>query len=105
MKKFWKIKNDKYVNEKLKYINVGTDFIASLNSGQSELSFYIDSEKNIKHFYVSFNEDSLYDQKWGWGEENDYEWYTSNSYQYAGEVNLRKDKLLKINETILENKK
>ena len=105
MKKFWVLIKGGDIIQKMEYLKIPSNVIKYLYGIEnSDLMVYIKS-KYSKKFIISFE---LYDElneEWGWGEYEDYGWYIRNGYKYKGEINLRKYKLLKLNEKILENKK
>lgn len=108
MKRFWKIKNDKYKKESFEYLKIPENYIGRL---LSEGSPFMDSLKyhiNDKFFYISYDSKEQNDRNggfcWMWYKsvdpeykyQNGSEFFKENKYKYKGLVNSRYLKLKKI---------
>ena len=64
------------------------------------IDYFGPNDDPIKYLKISnkiiFGNDKF--GRFGWGELEDYDWYIKVGYKYCGEINLRKEKLKKINE-------
>lgn len=110
MKKFWKIRIDNNLRQKMEYLKVSKNYIEILLDDYSEFMDYVNYPDEFKFVIISLNGihhkySHNYDYNWSWGGEGDYNWYIEKGYKYCGEINLRKYKLKKLNAGFLENKK
>ena len=96
MKKFWKIRIDSDIRKSLEFLSVNKDYICIMVDKTSDLMKY--KEEGGKYFLICYDdlEPYLNYQGWGWGEESDFSWFSRRNFFYCGEVNLRKEKLKKI---------
>ena len=104
MKKFWIINIGKnpsksdiiYILTKINFVNINGivhDFFLSDGSNLGPIAYLKTSNKII--FSEGYNNDET---QFGWGELKHYDWFIEHEYKYLGEINLRKEKLKKVNE-------
>jgi hypothetical protein len=99
MKKFWKINFNSDTKQSLEFLSVDKDYILIVMDKTSDI-MKCKNDDGHKYFFICHNDEGYNHHMWGWGEENDEKWFYRNDYFYCGEVNLRKEKLKKLNDTI-----
>lgn len=92
MKKFWIVKFDKYFKDSLKYLGVDNYFINTITDSENQPNDYIKMSK-YNCFYISYDSN---DRKFGWDRIENYSFFRNNKYEYCGTINLRKEKLKKL---------
>lgn len=97
-KKYWKVKTDNLnFRQSLEFINVPESYIKIL-------------EKNClietKYIFITYHKKSTEDYcDFCWCDIDEINWLRAHDFKYYGEINLRKDKLKKLNGSKnLENK-
>lgn len=97
MKKYWKVRYDSDIKNKLKYLKLPDYYIDIL---LDEFSSSMEYLKTSKFINISYDSTFDYDNKCGWFECNteSEKFMKEKGYKYVGEVNLRKEKILKISE-------
>lgn len=88
--KFWKIYNNSDIRLCFKKINMSNNYA---NIILDDSSYMMKQLKEIGYAYVLYNSK---ERRWGWSEDAEY--LENNSYKNCGAINLRKDKILKLNE-------
>jgi len=93
MKKYWKVRYDSDMLEKLKHINMPNNYIKILLEEDSDMMKCLESSNYV---YISYNDDikDISANKFGWEKCDDY--FKNKGYEYLGEINLRKEKLKKL---------
>lgn len=100
--KIWKIRNNTDIKYAMIHIQVRPEYINFLLSIDSDFMYYLDGKDGNtkpKYVYVGWiekNEGWFNDKNWGWFEENNTEILLR--YKYCGEINLRKEKIKKLND-------
>ena len=103
MKKFWRINNNPDLKKSLESLNLTNIYIELLLDDVLDFKEYLEK---FGHAYIGYNDSENHEIFTGYGWCEDYDFYISHGYFYCGEINLRKEKLLKIlHEEILEDKK
>ena len=87
--KFWKIYNNSDIRLCLKKINMPNNYS---NIILDDFSDMIKQLKEVGYAYVLYNSK---EKRWGWSEDAEY--LERNSYKNCGDINLRKEKILKLN--------
>jgi len=102
MKKFWRINFNSDIKQSLEFLSVDKNYIDIVIDKTSDI-MKCKNEEGHKYFFICYNDEdspNLYYNLWGWGEQIDEKWFRSREYFYCGEVNLRKEKIKKLNDTI-----
>lgn len=97
MKKFWKIRVDNFFKESLVFLGVDDEYINILMDNSCAIMEYV-YEHPSDYIYISYNSNDISYNKFGWDEIEHYDNYIKEKYEFCGIVNLRKDKLKKLNE-------
>lgn len=101
---FWKIRNNADIILSLKYLKVNESYLKLILEDDSEFDKYI--KTNPEYVCISYTIMPDFDYNgFGWfeGEEEDINFMISKGYIFKGEVNFRKEKLLKLNGKFREN--
>lgn len=92
MKKYWKVRAEDF-KQSLEKIGVNSNYINILIDPVNDPMKYL---KNSKYIYISYNSHSHC--SFGWEKIENVDFYINNNYEFAGTINLRKQKLDKLNE-------
>ena len=98
MKKFWKVRVDANYKKTLQSLGITDWYIDILTDKNYEPMEYIKAE-NSKYIFISYNSKYRDSNKFCWERIDNYE-YMMKNYTFCGTINVRKDKLKKIYETI-----
>ena len=106
MKKVWRLRNDADIEQCLYKLNADSDYIKILLEDDSDPICYLNQNPKPIYIYISYEYDDhmlqymqgkLYNH-WGWFEEEYFDDSMMQEYEFCGEINLRKEKLKKLNE-------
>lgn len=94
MTKFWKIKNSPDIKLSLEKLNLNSNHIDILLEEGSDFIYYLNEQGYVFIGYNDNRKDDLFGN-FGWCEDENF--YLSYGYKYCGEINFRKEKILKLN--------
>lgn len=96
MKKYWKVRVDSYFKKSLKNLGVDDEYIEILTDKYNSPMEYV-REHNSKYIFICYDSDEKSDNKFGWEEIENAD-YMEKNYDFCGIINIRKDKLKKLND-------
>lgn len=104
MRKFWKILNNSDIENSMRYLHVNSDYIKVLLEEDSEFMKYL-NKNNPKYVHISQSDTNGYKlnynldnfEGFGWGQEDDIDFFISYNYEFCGIIDFRKEKLKKLN--------
>lgn len=96
MKKFWKVRADNFFKTNLESLSVDNKYINVLTDPSNSPLEYVNIT-NSKYIIVCYDSDEKYN-KFGWDELENYNYFIRNDYKYCGIINIRKNKLNKLND-------
>ncbi len=88
MRKYWRIRNDADIEQCLHKLNVDKDYIKIILEEDSNPMLYLNQTPKPDYIYIIYRSD------WGWGWDEEYS--MSPGYQFCGEINMRKEKLKRL---------
>ena len=96
MKKCWRIQNNTFadIKDSLYKLKVEEEYINIILEDDSDPMRYLNQNPKPRYFYISYNGDNKH---WGWFEEEYFNSKWLKTYEFCGEINMRKEKLKKIN--------
>lgn len=97
MKRFWKVKVDNFFKKSLISLGVGDEYINILMDNSCAIMEYV-NEHPSEYIYISYDSNDISNNKFGWDEIEHFDNYIENGYTFCGIVNMRKDKLKKLND-------
>jgi hypothetical protein len=96
MKKYWKLQNTSDIKQCLQKLNVGSNYIEILLEEDSAFMIYLNESPKPKYVYITYKFEKYLHNYFGWMEDESLG--ILNGWQFCGEINLRKEKLKKLNE-------
>lgn len=98
MKKVWKVKNDLDIEFCFEKIGMSNEYMEILLEDDSDFSNYLKTSDWVYICYDDEHDSHHCTLGFGWFEFGYLEEFSSYSnFEYLGEINLRKEKLLRIN--------
>lgn len=97
MKKFWKVRADNSFKKNLESIDVNEYYINVLTNKYNEPLEYV-KNSDSKYIFVCYDSNDISDNKFGWGQIEDYNFFINNDFIFCGTINNRKEKLKKLND-------
>ena len=100
MKKCWKIRNDADIKRCLFKLNVNEYYINIILEEDSDPMCYLNQIPKPNYIYIAHEPDYRGSGlEWGWFEEEYFnDPIVQKKYKFCGEINMRKEKLEKLNE-------
>lgn len=99
MKKYWKIRTNSDLKTSLKILKVPDNYIKILLEDDSNVMNHINDE-NPEYILITYNEglNTIETEYFGWDKIDNEYWIECYGYKFSGTINLRKEKLKKLNE-------